>query len=49
VDTADVAEGGQFGATVKEFPEAAALLRKLMRERGQDPEQYSKAGFARRR
>jgi hypothetical protein len=25
-----VAEGGQFGATVKEFPEAAAFIRKLM-------------------
>ena len=40
-----VAEGGQFGATTKEFPEAAALIRKLMRERGLDPELYSKAGF----
>ena len=42
-----VAEGGQFGATVKEFPESAALFRKLMRERGIDPEQYSKAGAKR--
>ena len=42
-----VAEGGQFGATVKEFPESAALVRKLMRERGMDPEQYSKAGARR--
>ena len=25
-----IAEGGQFGATVKEFPDAAALIRKLM-------------------
>jgi ankyrin repeat protein len=39
-----VAEGGQFGATVKEFPDAAALIRKLMSERGMDPAQYSKAG-----
>ena len=39
-----VAEGGQFGATVKEFPDAAALLRKLMSERGMDPDKYSKAG-----
>jgi ankyrin repeat protein len=39
-----VAEGGQFGATVKEFPESAALVRKLMRDRGLDPEQHSKAG-----
>ena len=42
-----VAEGGQFGATVKEFPDAAALIRKLMRDRGMDPEQYSKAGAKR--
>jgi ankyrin repeat protein len=42
-----VAEGGQFGATVKEFPEAAALIRKLMAERGLDPDQYSKAGAKR--
>jgi uncharacterized protein len=42
-----VAEGGQFGATVKEFPDAAALIRKLMAERGMDPEQYSKAGARR--
>ena len=42
-----VAEGGQFGATVKEFPEAAALIRKLMGERGMNPEQYSKAGARR--
>ena len=42
-----VAEGGQFGATVKEFPDAAALLRNLMRDRGMDPEQYSKAGATR--
>lgn len=42
-----VAEGGQFGATVKEFPDAAALFRKLMSERGMDPEQYSKAGATR--
>lgn len=42
-----VAEGGQFGATVKEFPESAALFRKLMRDRGMDPEQYSKAGARR--
>ena len=39
-----VAEGGQFGATVKEFPDAAALIRKLMSERGLDPQEYSKAG-----
>jgi ankyrin repeat protein len=39
-----VAEGGQFGATVKEFPDAAALIRTLMRERGMDPQGYSKAG-----
>ncbi len=39
-----VAEGGQFGATVKEFPDAAALIRKLMRERGMNPDQYSKVG-----
>ena len=39
-----IAEGGQFGATVKEFPDAAALIRKLMSERGMDPQQYSKAG-----
>jgi uncharacterized protein len=38
-----VAEGGQFGATVKEFPDAAALIRKLMIERGMDPTRYSKA------
>jgi uncharacterized protein len=38
-----VAEGGQFGATVKEFPEAAAMVRKMMRDRGMNPEQYSKA------
>jgi hypothetical protein len=38
-----VAEGGQFGATVKEFPDAAALIRKLMSERGMDPTSYSKA------
>jgi hypothetical protein len=43
-----VAEGGQFGATVKEFPDAVALLQKLMRERGMDPKEYSKAGFRRR-
>ncbi|HET9468371.1 MAG TPA: ankyrin repeat domain-containing protein [Vicinamibacterales bacterium] len=42
-----VAEGGQFGATVKEFPDAAALIRKLMSERGMDPEHYSKAGAKR--
>jgi ankyrin repeat protein len=42
-----VAEGGQFGATVKEFPDAAALIRTLMTERGMDPEQYSKAGARR--
>src|SRR5687768_13173429 len=42
-----IAEGGQFGATVKEFPEAAALIRKLMRDRGIEPEQYSKAGAKR--
>ena len=42
-----VAEGGQFGATVKEFPDAAALLRKLMTERGLDAEQYSKNGAKR--
>jgi ankyrin repeat protein len=42
-----VAEGGQFGATTKDFPEAAALIRKLMRERGMDPELYSKAGARR--
>jgi ankyrin repeat protein len=42
-----IAEGGQFGATVKEFPDAAALIRTLMRERGMDPEQYSKAGATR--
>jgi uncharacterized protein len=39
-----VAEGGQFGATVKEFPDAAALIRKLMLERGMNPDQYSKSG-----
>ena len=39
-----VAEGGQFGATVKEFPDAAALIRKLMLERGMNPDVYSKAG-----
>jgi uncharacterized protein len=39
-----VAEGGQFGATVKEFPDAAALVRELMRERGMNPDLYSKAG-----
>ena len=39
-----VAEGGQFGATVKEFPEAAALIRKLMIDRGLNPDLYSKAG-----
>ena len=39
-----VAEGGQFGATVKEFPEAAALIRKLMIDRGMNPDLYSKAG-----
>ncbi len=39
-----IAEGGQFGATVKEFPDAAALIRKLMRDRGMDPEGYSKRG-----
>lgn len=39
-----VAEGGQFGATVKEFPEAAALIRKLMLDRGMNPDLYSKAG-----
>jgi ankyrin repeat protein len=42
-----VAEGGQFGATVKEFPEAAALLRKLMAEHGMNPDLYSKAGATR--
>jgi uncharacterized protein len=42
-----IAEGGQFGATVKEFPDAAALIRKLMTEKGMDPEQYSKAGAGR--
>ena len=39
-----IAEGGQFGATVKEFPDAAALIRKLMTERGMNPDLYSKAG-----
>jgi hypothetical protein len=39
-----IAEGGQFGATVKEFPDAAALIRKLLLERGMDPDLYSKAG-----
>jgi len=39
-----VAEGGQFGATVKEFPDAAALIRKLMLERGMNPDHYSKSG-----
>jgi ankyrin repeat protein len=43
-----VAEGGQFGATVKEFPDAVALLEKLMRERSMDPAEYSKAAMARR-
>ena len=43
-----VAEGGQFGATVKEFPDAVALLQKLMKERGMDPAEYSKAGALRR-
>jgi uncharacterized protein len=43
-----VAEGGQFGATVKEFPEAVALLQELMRERGMDPAEYGKAGALRR-
>jgi hypothetical protein len=43
-----VAEGGQFGATVKEFPDAVLLLQKLMRERGMDPAEFSKAGAARR-
>jgi hypothetical protein len=38
-----VTEGGQFGVTVKEFPESAAFFRKLMSERGMDPDQYSKA------
>jgi ankyrin repeat protein len=42
-----VAEGGQFGATTKDFPEAAALIRKLMRERGMDPDLYSKSGARR--
>lgn len=42
-----IAEGGQYGATVKEFPEAAALVRKLMSERGMDPEEYTKAGARR--
>jgi ankyrin repeat protein len=42
-----VAEGGQFGATTKEFPEAAAVIRTLMRERGMDPELYSQAGAKR--
>ena len=42
-----VAEGGQFGATVKEFPEAAALIRKLMLQRGMDPDRYSKSGAIR--
>jgi hypothetical protein len=45
-----VAEWGQLGATVKEFPDAVVLLEKLMRERGMDPIEYSKAGaFAARR
>jgi ankyrin repeat protein len=44
-----VAEGGQFGATVKEFPEAVTLLQKLMRERGMDPDEYSKAGAVKTR
>jgi ankyrin repeat protein len=39
-----VAEGGQFGATVKEFPEAAAFIRKLMIDRAMNPDLYSKAG-----
>jgi hypothetical protein len=39
-----VAEGGQFGATVKEFPEAAAFIRELMIDRGMNPDLYSKAG-----
>jgi ankyrin repeat protein len=39
-----VAEGGQFGATVKEFPEAAALIRRLMTDHGMNPDLYSKAG-----
>jgi hypothetical protein len=43
-----VAEGGQFGATVKEFPDAVVLLQKLMRDRGMDPAEYSKAGALRR-
>ena len=43
-----VAEGGQFGATVKEFPEAVTLLKKLMTERGMDPFAYSKAGALQR-
>jgi ankyrin repeat protein len=43
-----VAEGGQFGATVKEFPDAVALLQKLMKERGMDPAEHSKAGAIRR-
>jgi ankyrin repeat protein len=42
-----IAEGGQFGATVKEFPEAAALIRKLMIDRGMNPDLYSKAGAGR--
>lgn len=43
-----VAEGGQFGATVKEYPDAVVLVQKLMRERGMDPAEYSKAGAMRR-
>jgi hypothetical protein len=44
-----VAEGGQFGATVKEVPDAVLLLqKKLMRERGMDPAELNKAGAARR-
>jgi hypothetical protein len=40
-----VAEGGQYGATVKEYPEAVSLVQKLMRERGMDPAAYSKASL----
>jgi hypothetical protein len=39
-----IAEGGQFGATVKEFPDAAALIRRLILDRGMNPDLYSKVG-----
>jgi hypothetical protein len=43
-----VARGWAIWSDVKEFPDAVALLQKLMREQWMDPAEFNKAGAARR-